>query len=115
MALPVAIARLSLNELQARLRSFCENHLIEKLEVFGSVAKETAREESDIDLLATFSPGIPTGFAYFGFVQTMEDELASLLGGEVDLLDRASVEHSRNPIRRNEILSRAQVIYERGA
>ena len=115
MALVATSSPLTLNEVQTLVRSFCENHLIEKLEVFGSVAKETAREESDIDLLATFSPGIPTGFAYFGFVQTMEDELASLLGGEVDLLDRASVEHSRNPIRRNEILSRAQVIYERGA
>jgi predicted nucleotidyltransferase len=110
-----AKAPIAVNELQARLRSFCKNHLIEKLEVFGSVAKETTNEGSDIDLLATFSPGIPQGFAYFTFVQQMEYELADLLGSKVDLLDRESTEHSRNPIRRNEILGCAKVIYERRA
>jgi predicted nucleotidyltransferase len=108
-------APISVNELQTRLRSFCENQPIEKLELFGSVAKETANSESDIDLLATFSSGIPTGFAYFGFVQQIENDLADLLGCKVDLLDRESVERTRNPIRRNEILGRALVIYERGA
>lgn len=98
---------LTLNELRTRLRSFCDNHPIEKLEVFGSVAKEMANHESDVDLLVTFSPGIPTGFAYFGFLQTMKHELAVLL-------DRESVEQTRNPIRRNEILGRALAIYERG-
>jgi predicted nucleotidyltransferase len=114
MVQATTVVPVKLNELQTRLRSFCENRPIEKLEVFGSVAKETANEESDIDLLATFSPDIPTGFAYFGFIQTMEDELAVLLGRDVDLLDRESVERARNPIRRNEILSRAIAIYERG-
>ena len=115
MALATTSAPFTLSELRTRLRSFCENHPIAKLEVFGSVAKETTNEESDIDLLATFSPGIPQGFAYFTFVQQMENELAGLLGREVDLLDRESVEHARNPIRRNDILSRAKMIYERGA
>jgi hypothetical protein len=49
------------NELQIRLREFCKKRPIEKLEVFGSVAKETVTEESDVDLLATFSAGIPWG------------------------------------------------------
>jgi len=108
-------APIAIDELQTRLRSFCEKHPIRRLEVFGSVAKQVANSESDIDLLATFSAGIPTGFAYFGFVRQLEDELADLLGREVDLLDRESVDCSRNPIRRNEILGRARVIYERGA
>jgi predicted nucleotidyltransferase len=115
MSLATTPALLTLNDLRTRLRSFCENHPIEKLEVFGSVAKELANHESDVDLLATFSPGIPQGFAYFTFVQHMQDELIALLGYKVDLLDRESVEHSRNPIRRNEILGRAKVIYEHRA
>lgn len=106
---------MTLSELQTRVRSFCESHPIKKLEVFGSLVKETANRESDVDLLATFSPDVPTGFAYFSFVQTMEAELAGLLGCDVDLLDRESVERMRNPIRRNEILTRALAIYERGA
>ena len=97
------------------MRSFCQNHPIEKLEVFGSVAKGATNEESDVDILATFSPGIPQGFAYFTFVQHLQDELAALLGHKVDLLDRESVEHLRNPIRRNEILGRAKIIYEHRA
>jgi len=113
MALSATIAPLTVNELKTRLRSFCQNHPIEKLEVFGSVAKETANEDSDIDLLATFTPVIPDGFAYFGFVRQLEDELASLLENKVDLLDRETVVHMRNPIRRNEILNRTKVIYER--
>jgi predicted nucleotidyltransferase len=115
MAFVAISASLTLNEIQARVRSFCQNHPIEKLEAFGSVVKGTANEESDVDLLATFSPGIPDGFAYFAFVRQLEDALAELLGSKVDLLDRATVERMRNPIRRNEILSRAQVIYERVA
>lgn len=79
------------------------------------MAKETANAESDIDLLATFSPGIPNGFAYFSFVQQLDDELADLLESKIDLLDRKTVEQMRNPIRRNEILSHARMIYERVA
>jgi len=111
----ITIAPVTVNELQARLRSFCENHPIEKLEVFGSVAQASANKESDIDLLATFFPDIPTGFAYYTFVRQLEDELADILGAKVDLLNRESVERARNPILRNEILSRAKVIYERFA
>jgi len=115
MALVATSTLLTLNEIQTRVRSFCQKHPIEKLEVFGSVAKDMANEESDIDLLATFSPVIPDGFDYFAFVRQLEDELADLLESKVDLLDRETVVHMRNPIRRNEILSRAKVIYERVA
>jgi predicted nucleotidyltransferase len=51
MALATTFVPLTLNELRTRLRSFCESHPIEKLEVFGSVAKEKANDESDVDLL----------------------------------------------------------------
>jgi predicted nucleotidyltransferase len=109
------ISQMTVNELRVRLQGFCQNHPIEKLEVFGSVAKGTVNPESDVDLLATFPIGLPEGFAYFGFVQELEDELAEALGRKVDLLDRKTVEQMRNPIRRNEILNRAKVIYERVA
>jgi predicted nucleotidyltransferase len=41
----------------------------------------------------------------------MRDELSEILGRNVDLLSRRGVEASRNPIRRQAILSSAQVIY----
>jgi predicted nucleotidyltransferase len=113
MVQSIASAPVTVKELQARLKSFCESHPIGRLEVFGSLAKETATPESDIDLLVTFSSDLPKGFAYFSFVQDMEDELARLLGCKVDLLDREPVEHARNPILRREILGRTKLIYER--
>jgi predicted nucleotidyltransferase len=41
----------------------------------------------------------------------MEDELRIMLGRDVDLVPKESVETSANWIRRNHILSTAQVIY----
>lgn len=110
-----SVSKLKGGELEARLGAFCRSRPIQKLEIFGSVAKGTANERSDLDLLATFTGEAPKGFAYFSFVQEMENELADLLGCKVDLLDREPVEHARNPILRREILGRAKMIYERPA
>ena len=41
----------------------------------------------------------------------MERELAAILRREVDLIERRSVEDSRNYIRRQAILDSAQVVY----
>jgi hypothetical protein len=41
----------------------------------------------------------------------MEQELAALLGRDVDLITRRAVEQRRNWLRRNEILDTAEVIY----
>lgn len=42
---------------------------------------------------------------------TMEDELESLLGRDVDLVSRRGIERSANWIRREAILSTAEPIY----
>jgi hypothetical protein len=44
----------------------------------------------------------------------MEQELESLLGRSVDLLTCRAVEQSHNWLRRQEILSPAEVVYEAG-
>ncbi len=41
----------------------------------------------------------------------MRDELVELFGRPVDLLTRAGVEDSRNPIRKRAILESARVVY----
>ncbi|MCI0420639.1 MAG: hypothetical protein L0312_15670 [Acidobacteria bacterium] len=41
----------------------------------------------------------------------MEQELAGLLGRNIDLLSRRAVEHSHNWLRRREILNTAEVVY----
>lgn len=62
---------------------FCESHHIQRLALFGSQAKGTARVGSDVDLLVEFDPAhIPSPIG----VAVMEIELSSLLGGKkVDL------------------------------
>ena len=44
----------------------------------------------------------------------MQEELQVIFGRDVDLITRAGIENSRNPFRRQEILSSAVVIYDAG-
>jgi predicted nucleotidyltransferase len=48
--------------------------------VFGSVARGTADEKSDIDILIEFGDPQPQGFAYFGALDQLQRDLGSLLG-----------------------------------
>jgi len=56
--------------------------------VFGSVARGEARPESDIDLLVELEPGKPCGM--YEYVRLQHD-VADLLGGKVDLVERAAL------------------------
>ncbi len=95
---------------EARLTAFCEKWGIRKLELFGSVLRDDFGSDSDVDVLATFSPD--AGLSLFDLVEA-EFELQDIFGREVDLLDRASVERSENWIRRRRILESARTIYAR--
>jgi len=49
---------------------------VKSLALFGSVARDEAREDSDVDLLIEFEPGkLPKGLAFFGFYEQLEDWL----------------------------------------
>jgi hypothetical protein len=61
---------------------------VERLSLFGSVARDEAGEGSDIDLLVEFIPGARIGIFEFLGVQ---EHLAALLGAEVDLATPASL------------------------
>jgi len=87
---------------------FCERWKVRELAVFGSALREDFRPDSDVDLLVQFESDARWGlFDHF----RMERELAELLGREVDLVTRRSVESSANWIRRREILRTAMTIY----
>jgi hypothetical protein len=66
-----------------RLASFCREHGIKMLAVFGSALGDAFGPDSDVDLLVEFEPDrIPTLFD----MAEMELELSGLLGGrKVDL------------------------------
>ena len=73
--------------------------------MFGSVLREDFRPDSDIDVLVTIDPKAQIGL--FEIAQ-MQIELENLFKRPVDLLEKEGL---RNPYRRHEILSTAEVIY----
>ncbi len=98
---------LTLDDLKPRLAPFCKRHGVARLEVFGSFAQGAAQSASDIDLLITFRPEVHLGWNFYA----LEEELESILGCEVDLLTRRSVELDTNFIRRESILGSAHDVY----
>jgi predicted nucleotidyltransferase len=97
----------TLDELRSRLIPFCQSHGVARLEVFGSLARGEPHPGSDIDLLVTFRPDIHLGWDFFELHKELED----ILGCEVDLLTRRSVEQDQNSIRRRSILQSTREIY----
>ena len=60
--------------------------MIEVLGIFGSLARNEARPDSDVDVLADFL----SGTTLFRAVET-QIELETLLGRPVDLIDRKGI------------------------
>jgi hypothetical protein len=91
-----------------QIQAFCDRWHITEFALFGSVLCNDFRPNSDIDVLVTFS--LEVHHTLFDLVH-MENELKEIFQREVDLVSRRGIERSRNYLRRNEILSSAQVIY----
>jgi len=91
-----------------RLARFCRQWKIVELALFGSALREDFGQESDVDVLVTFAADAEWSLLdHF----RMEQELAELVGRDVDLVTREGIEASRNWIRRREILRTARTIY----
>ena len=91
-----------------KIEAFCRKWKITEFSLFGSAVHGNFRPDSDIDALVTFDPAAE--WTLFDHVD-MQMELATLFNRDVDLVSRRGIEHSRNHIRRQEILDSAQVIY----
>lgn len=90
---------------QAALGGFCRRHRIQKLALFGSTLKGTARSDSDLDLLVEFEPGSEPGLIKLA---GMEAELSAMLGNRrVDL--RTAADLSRHF--RDEVVRTAEIQY----
>jgi uncharacterized protein len=66
---------------QEKLVELCKHYHVQRLSLFGSRLKGTARPDSDIDILVEFEPAHSLGFGYF----RLEDELSRLFHSKVDL------------------------------
>ncbi len=93
---------------RAALAVFCRKWHVAEMALFGSVLRDDFAEASDVDALVTFQPGAGP---HFPDLLNMHEEFKDLVGREVDLVKRVVIERSRNYIRREDILSTAQVIY----
>ncbi len=91
-----------------KITAFCKRWQVTELALFGSVLREDFGPDSDIDVLVRFDS--QARHTLLDIAQ-MENELSRMLGREVDLIERAAVEQSRNYIRRKAILDSAETIY----
>jgi predicted nucleotidyltransferase len=87
------------------LGQLCRRWRIAELALFGSVARGTARADSDIDLLVTFEPDAP--WSTLDLVD-LREELVALFGRPVDLVEEHAI---RNPYRKMTILRDKSVLY----
>jgi predicted nucleotidyltransferase len=62
---------------------------IERLSIFGSVARDEASEASDIDFAVQLTPG-PRGFAHLERVDNVKARLARILRRRVDVVEEPS-------------------------
>jgi predicted nucleotidyltransferase len=88
---------------RARLAEVCERYGITELSVFGSVVRDVAGPDSDVDLLYVLASGRHLGFS----INRLEDELAELFGRPVDLVSKAALHR----VIRDDVLAEAQSLY----
>jgi uncharacterized protein len=97
-----------LNLTPTAIQTFCQKWSIIEFFVFGSALRDDFRPDSDLDILVSFAPNSPWTLLD---LTTMQQELEDLSHRSVDLIEKQVIENSVNWIRRNEILTTAQVIY----
>ena len=92
------------------LAEICRRHGVAKLEVFGSGARvaDFDPDRSDVDLLVTFQPKARNDLAT---LDDLKESLEAFFRRPVDLVERETVESSRNFIRRRAILAEARAVY----
>ncbi|MEW6556884.1 MAG: nucleotidyltransferase family protein [Elusimicrobiota bacterium] len=88
---------------QELIEHFCKKYGITFLGIFGSCARDEAKDTSDIDMLVKFKK--PKGLEFI----TIQEELANLLRKKVDLVTQGALHH----LLKDKILSEVVTIYEK--
>ena len=94
---------MTIEEIRKKAEPVFKTHHVSRASLFGSVARNTSNETSDIDLLICFSQ--PIGLV--GYSRLVND-LSFTLGHEVDVVTESSL----NPHLRPYVMKDARVIYE---
>lgn len=90
---------------EKKIAAFCKRWNITEFSLFGSAIRADFREDSDVDVLVTFSK--EAQISLFDLVQ-MQLDLEKIFHRPVDVIEKDALE---NPFRKREILRTAQVIY----
>lgn len=88
-----------------KIKDFCRRWKIVEFALIGSVLRDDFRPDSDIDILLSFEES--AGWSLYDVVD-MKDELKTLFGREVDLVEKEAI---RNPYRRRNMLMDKEVLY----
>jgi predicted nucleotidyltransferase len=99
---------------QELIAAFCRKWRIKEMSLFGSVLTDRFRDDSDVDFLVTFEDPPPDWGPWGSRWSEMKEELQSIVGRNVDLVEKRLVEASENYIRRRHILANQQTIYVAG-
>lgn len=95
------------------IESFCQKWKVKEFALFGSILRDDFNlSKSDVDVLVTFIHG--QDLSLFDLVE-MKEELEIIFKRKVDLVSRESIEKSKNPYRKKEILEHCEVIYDKAA
>ena len=97
-----------LNVSKETIAEFCRKWRVAELALFGSVLRDDFRPDSEVDVLVTFSPDSDWELEH---LLDMKEELETLFGRTVVLVEKRLVEESRNYIRRKHILSHMEAVY----
>ena len=94
-----------------KIKVFCKKWKIQELAIFGSFIRDDFNDQSDIDVLITFLPKVTWGFE----IAELREELSLIFNRKIDLLNKRSLELSKNSYKKDEILKSCKVIYDQAA
>ena len=95
-----------LRRLNGRIRAAATARGIQQVRVVGSVARGTARAESDVDLMVTVRPDLK-GAAYFAALDEFREACVGIVRRSVDVIDEAGIQDIRTCTR---LLREARVL-----
>ena len=93
-----------------KIEDFCAHWQVIAFALFGSVLRDDFRPDSDIDVMVKFDVNAHPNFLD---LERMEIDLTTIFNRKVDLITRQGIENTLNYLRRQEILSSAQIIYKK--
>lgn len=98
---------LSIDKYISKLNLLCEKYRVTELYLFGLAVDGDFTEESDVDLLVSFSFDLPL-LDYADNYLDLIDELKQLFGRDIDLLTSSSL---KNPYLTSSINASKKLLY----